>query len=58
MAGKNPSDNVFVDRDVESQGNLPSNSRTAPAGIALFDLDNAFDEFSGRSFGTGLSLSF
>ena len=58
VTGENPSDNVFVDRDVESQGNLPSNSRTAPGGITLFGLDDGFDEFSGRSLWTGLAPSF
>lgn len=45
VTGENPSDNVFVDWDVESQGNLLSNSRTAPGGIALLCLDNGFNEF-------------
>ena len=30
VAGENPSNNVFVDGDVERQGNLLSDSRTAP----------------------------
>jgi hypothetical protein len=49
---------VFVDWNVESQGNLLSNSRTAPGWIALFCLNNDFDEFSGRSLWTGLAPSF
>jgi hypothetical protein len=57
VAGENPSNNVFVYWDVESQSNLLSNSRTAPGGIALFGLDNGFDEFSGRSLWTGLAPS-
>ena len=57
MTSENPSNDVFVDWDVESQGNLLSNSRTAPGGIALFCLDNGFDEFSGRSLSTGLASS-
>ena len=43
--GENPSNNVFVDGDVESQGNLLSNSRTAPGWIALLHLDDSVDEF-------------
>ena len=59
MVGENPSDNVFVDVDwdVESQGQLLSNSRTAPSGIALLCLDNGFNEFSVRSLWTGLPPS-
>ena len=45
VTGENPSNYVFVDWDVESQGHLLSNSRTAPGRIALFCLDNGFDEF-------------
>src|SRR6186713_2132149 len=52
VIGENPSDNVFVDWDVESQGHLLSNSRTAPGRIALFCLDYGFNEFSGRSLWT------
>jgi hypothetical protein len=43
MTGENPSDNVFVDWNVERQGNLLRNSRTAPGGIALLYLDNSFN---------------
>ena len=57
MAGENPADNVFVDWDVESQGNLLSNSRTAPGGIALLCFDNGFNELSGRSLWTGPPLA-
>jgi hypothetical protein len=57
VTGENPSDDVFVDWDVESQGDLLSNSRTAPGGIAPFGLDNGFNEFSGRSLWTGLARS-
>ena len=45
VAGENPSNDVFVDGDVESQGNLLSDSRAAPGGIALLHLDNSVDEF-------------
>ena len=58
MTSENPSNYVFVDWDVESQGNLLSNSRTAPSAIALLCLDNGFNEFFGRSLWTGLAPSF
>src|ERR1035441_1275147 len=45
VTGENPSNHVFVDGDVESPGNLLSNSRTAPGGITLLYLDDGFDEF-------------
>ena len=45
VAGENPSNNVFVDGDVESQSNLLSDSRAASGGIALLHLDNNLDEF-------------
>jgi hypothetical protein len=53
VTGQNPSDNVLVDWDVKSQGNLLSNSRTAPAGIALLCLDNGFNESFGGTFWAG-----
>src|SRR2546428_8677730 len=42
---ENPSNNIFVDWDVESQGDLLSNSWTAPGRIALLHLDDGFNEF-------------
>ena len=57
VTGENPSNHVFVDWDVESQGNLLSNSRTAPGGIALLRLDNGFNEFFVRSLWAGLPLA-
>ena len=55
VAGENPSNNVFVDGDVESQGNLLSDSRAAPGGIALLHLDNSVDEFFVGSVWSGLT---
>ena len=55
VAGENPSNNVFVDWDVESQGNLLSNSRTAPGGIALLHLDDGFNEFFVGPLWSGLT---
>ena len=53
VAGENPSNNVFVDGEVESQGNLLSNSRTAPGGIDLLHLDDGFNEFLVRPLWSG-----
>ena len=55
VAGENPSNNVFVDGDVESQGNLLSNSRTAPGGITLLHLDDGFNEFFVGPLWSGLT---
>ena len=55
VAGENPSNNVFVDGDVESQGNLLSDSRATPGGIALLHLDNSVDEFFVGSVWSGLT---
>src|SRR5438552_11400597 len=46
VMGENPSNHVFVDGDGESQGNLLSDARTAPGGIALLHLDDGINEFS------------
>ena len=43
----------LVDGDGESQGNLLSDARTAPGGIALLDLDDGINEFSTGSSGPG-----
>jgi hypothetical protein len=51
VTGENPSNHVFVDGDGESQGNLLSDARTAPGGIALLHLDDGINEFSTGSSG-------
>lgn len=43
VLGENPPYHVFVDGDIKSSGNLLSNSRAAPGGIALLRLDNGLD---------------
>ena len=53
MTGENPSNHVFVEGDGESQGNLLSDARTAPGGIALLHLDDGINEFSTGSSGPG-----
>jgi len=58
VTGENPSNHVFVDGDVESQGNLLSNARAAPGGIALLHLDDGFDEFFVGASGSGLAPAF
>jgi hypothetical protein len=45
--GENPSNHVLVDCQVEGQGDLFSDSRTTPAGIALLYFDDRMDEFCG-----------
>src|SRR5436853_4139595 len=35
VTGENPANHVFVDLDLKRQGNLLSDSRTAPVGITL-----------------------
>jgi hypothetical protein len=54
VMGENPSNNVFVDWNVERQGDLLGDSRTAPAGITLLHVDDRIDEFCTRSFRAGL----
>ena len=50
VIGENPSNHVFVDLDVERQGDLLGDSRTAPVGIPLLHFDDHMDEFYARSF--------
>jgi len=58
VIGKNPSNNVFVDFDVEGQRDLLRDSRTAPAGITLLHFHDRMDEFRARSFRAGLPSAF
>jgi len=58
VTGENPSNHVFVDGDVESQGHLLSDARAAPGGIALLHLDDGFDEFFVGASGSGLAPAF
>ena len=53
VTGENPANHVFVDGDVESQGNLLSDARAAPGGIALLHLDDGFNEFFVRPLWVG-----
>ena len=54
VTGENPANYVFVDLDVERQGDLLCASRTAPVGITVLHFDHQMDEFSPRSFRAGL----
>ena len=54
VMGENPSNHVFVNLDVERQGDVLGDSRTAPVGIALLHFDDRTDEFCARSFRAGL----
>ena len=52
---ENPSNHVFVDLDVERQGHLLSDSRTAPVGIPLVHCD---DRTVLGTFGPGFRRRF
>jgi hypothetical protein len=54
VMGENPSNHVLVDLDVERQGDLLGDSRTAPAGITLLHFDDRTDEFCARTSRAGL----
>jgi hypothetical protein len=54
VMGENPANHVFVDLDVERQGDLLCDSRTAPIGITLLHFDDRMNEIHARPFRTGL----
>jgi hypothetical protein len=54
VMGENPANHVFVDWDVERQGDLLCDSWTAPVGITLLHFDDRMNEMYARSFRTGL----
>jgi hypothetical protein len=45
MSGQDAPNDVFIDRNAERPGNLLSDSRAAPEGIALLGGDNRLNEF-------------
>jgi hypothetical protein len=53
VMGENPSNHVFVDFDLERQGDLLGDSWTAPVGITLLRFDDRTDEFCARPFRAG-----
>jgi len=54
VMGENPSNHVFVDLDVERQGHLLCDSRTAPVGITLLHFDDRMNKFCARALRAGL----
>ena len=56
VAGKNSSNNIFVDGDVKGQGNLLSDSRTAPSRITLLHLNDCIDELFVGPHGSWLAV--
>jgi hypothetical protein len=54
VTGENPANYVFVDLDVERQGDLLCDSRTARLGLRCLIFDHQMDEFCAGSFRTGL----
>jgi hypothetical protein len=54
VTGEDPKNRVFVDWDVERQGDLLGDSRTAPIGITLLHFDHRMNEIYARPFRTGL----
>ena len=54
VVGENPSNYVFVDFDLERQGDLLCDSRTAPVAVTLLHFDDHLDEFCARPFRAGL----
>ena len=58
VTGENAANHVFVDLDVERQGHLLCDSRTAPVGITLLHFDDRTDEFCTPSFRPGIRRRF
>jgi len=54
VMGENSANYVFVDLDVERQGDLLSDARTAPMGITLLHFDDRMNELCARSLRPGL----
>src|ERR1039457_2672099 len=50
VMGENPSNHVFVDLNVERQGDLLCDSRTTPVRITLLHFDDRMNEFYARSW--------
>jgi hypothetical protein len=53
VIGENPANHIFVDLDVERQGDLFCDSRTAPTGIALLHFEDRMKEFCAGPFRAG-----
>jgi len=48
-------DDIFVERDPESIGDLFGNARTATPGITALEFENGLNDFLARTFGSSLS---
>ena len=57
VTGEKPANDVFVDLDVERQGDLLCDSRTAPVGITVLHFDHQMDGFCTGSSRTGLPMA-
>lgn len=53
MNAQDSPNDIFVDVDAESQGDLFSDSRTPPRGIAALHFDNGLDQLLRRSLRAG-----
>ena len=58
VRGENPANYVFVDLDVERQGDLLCDPRRTPVGVALLHFDDRMNEIYGRTFGPGFRRRF
>jgi len=58
VTGENPANHIFVDWDVERQGDLLGDSRTAPIGITLLHFDDRMGEMLLGPFGPGFRRRF
>jgi len=54
VMGESPSNHVFVNLDVERQGDVLGDSRTAPVGITLLHFEDRMNEFCARVLRAGL----
>jgi hypothetical protein len=57
MLGKNPPDDILINRGPERQIDLVGDVRTSPGRIALFPFDNRTDQICRRTFRTRLGFS-
>jgi hypothetical protein len=57
MLGKNPPDDVLINRGSECQIDLIGDLRTSPGRIALFHFDNGANEVGIWTFWTGLGCA-
>jgi hypothetical protein len=58
MVGQDAPNDIFIQRNTESQSDLLGDSGATPFGIPPFGIDNGIDEFFRRSFGTRFLSAF